>query len=350
MTPVIRPFHPPEGSTCSRCVSGSPTPRRWFRRARPPSVPPLLSRPGALLDACVPSTPRPGHRPGHGVQLPAHRRRSPPVPRAPASSSPRSTAAAATPAPTSTPTSSSSTTPPTADISLDGKSLQYRSPRAAPAPPTGRTLSGNVPAGEHFLIQTERRRRHRRRRSPTPDATVTSISMAAANGTICLANGTGNQTLTPGVGPEQRERDRPGRLRHQQHVRDRRRPRRSRPRRRPSAPTRPPTATTTAPTSRSARRPRRPASATRSRRRTRSRPRSRRSRATASASPFDGDTGHHRGRRHRVVPDRWLQRHLHPDRGHRRRHRRHAGASDAIFVYGGSSAEPRTRPSATSSR
>ena len=87
--------------------------------------------------------------------------------------------------------------PTTADISLDGKSLQYRATGGTGAANGVAALSGDVPAGEHFLIQTSAATATGGA-LPTPDATVTSISMAAANGTIWLANGTGNQTLPTG--------------------------------------------------------------------------------------------------------------------------------------------------------
>ena len=87
--------------------------------------------------------------------------------------------------------------PTSSDITLDGKSLQYRSTSGTGAANGVGALTGEVPAGEHFLVQTGTTGSSGSA-LPTPDATASSINMAAANGTIWLANGTTAQTLPTG--------------------------------------------------------------------------------------------------------------------------------------------------------
>jgi len=84
-----------------------------------------------------------------------------------------------------------------APISLNGKSLQYRSATGTGAANGVAALSGTVPAGEHFLIQTSTATTTGSA-LPTPDKVVSGVSMAAASGTVWLANTTTGMTLTPG--------------------------------------------------------------------------------------------------------------------------------------------------------
>ena len=88
--------------------------------------------------------------------------------------------------------------PTAADIPLGGLSLQYRSNNGTGAANGVAALSGEVPAGEHWLVQTSAASATNGAPIPTPDATVTGVNMAAGAGTIWLANGTTGQTLTPG--------------------------------------------------------------------------------------------------------------------------------------------------------
>ena len=85
-----------------------------------------------------------------------------------------------------------------APISLNGKSLQYRSSGGTGAANGVATLSGTVPAGEHFLIQTSTASNTNGAALPTPDKVVSGVSMGATQGTVWLASTTGGMTLTPG--------------------------------------------------------------------------------------------------------------------------------------------------------
>ncbi len=87
--------------------------------------------------------------------------------------------------------------PTASDISLDGKSLQYRSATGTGAANGVAGLSGSVPAGEHFLVQTSTAGANGSA-LPTPDATTTAVNMAAGSGTVWLANVTTGLTLATG--------------------------------------------------------------------------------------------------------------------------------------------------------
>ena len=82
-------------------------------------------------------------------------------------------------------------------ISLAGTSLQYRSSGGTGAANGVAALTGTVPAGKHWLIQTSTAGANGSA-LPTPDVTVTGVNMAAAAGTVWLANGTTGQTLATG--------------------------------------------------------------------------------------------------------------------------------------------------------
>ena len=85
-----------------------------------------------------------------------------------------------------------------APISLNGKSLQYRSATGTGAANGVATLSGTVPPGEHFLIQTSTASTTNGTALPTPDKVVSGVSMAATQGTVWLAGTTSALSLTPG--------------------------------------------------------------------------------------------------------------------------------------------------------
>ncbi len=205
-----------------------------------------------------------------------------------------------------------------------GKSRPVPLRDGSAARPLTRARAARSPAGEHYLVPDEHRRHRRRRcRRPThqpghpmaasggqvlaghrhhardhrPPATIAGTtrpsstwSATAARATTFEGAGTG-PTLTATTSAAQR--------RGRRHRRQRRRLRRG------AAPT--PVAAACCDAA-AAGEPTRP---------------SPRSRAPTPPVAARRRHRHHPGRRHRGVPDRWLQRLLHPDRGHRRRQRRH---------------------------
>ena len=86
-------------------------------------------------------------------------------------------------------------------ISLNGKSLQYRSSGGTGAANGVATLSGTVPAGETFLVQTGPLGDPDGAALPAADLLVTGVNMAGSNGTVWLASSTTGQTLPTGPLP-----------------------------------------------------------------------------------------------------------------------------------------------------
>ena len=84
-------------------------------------------------------------------------------------------------------------------ISLNGKSLQYRSSGGTAAANGVATLSGTVPAGQTFLVQTGPLNDPDGAALPPADLVVAGVNMAGSAGTVWLASSTTNQTLP--VGP-----------------------------------------------------------------------------------------------------------------------------------------------------
>lgn len=83
-------------------------------------------------------------------------------------------------------------------ISLNGTSLQYRSSGGTAAANGVASLTGTVPAGEHFLIQTSAEGDPDGAELGPTDLVVSGVSMSGTAGTVWLANTTTNLTLTPG--------------------------------------------------------------------------------------------------------------------------------------------------------
>jgi 5'-nucleotidase len=97
--------------------------------------------------------------------------------------------------------------PTSSTITLDGKSLQYRSATGAAAANGVANLSGDVPAGKHYLIQTSASSATNGTAiTPTPDVTVSGVNMAANSGTVWLSDvqtamtpATGSVTANPNI-------------------------------------------------------------------------------------------------------------------------------------------------------
>ena len=89
--------------------------------------------------------------------------------------------------------------PTAADIALGGLSLQYRSTAGTGAANGVAALTGEVPAGEHFLVQTGAASATSGAAAPDArrDASPAS-TWPRRSGTIWLANGTTAQTLPTG--------------------------------------------------------------------------------------------------------------------------------------------------------
>ncbi|HEU5455559.1 MAG TPA: lamin tail domain-containing protein, partial [Nocardioides sp.] len=85
-----------------------------------------------------------------------------------------------------------------APISLNGKSLQYRSSGGVAAANGVANLSGTVPAGEHFLVQTSPEADPDGAELGPADLVVTGVNMSGTAGTVWLANTQSNMTLPTG--------------------------------------------------------------------------------------------------------------------------------------------------------
>ncbi|RYE76918.1 MAG: multifunctional nuclease/2',3'-cyclic-nucleotide 2'-phosphodiesterase/5'-nucleotidase/3'-nucleotidase, partial [Myxococcales bacterium] len=87
-----------------------------------------------------------------------------------------------------------------APVDLEGLSLQYRSATGTGAANGVAGLSGTVPAGQTFLVQTSGAGSNGSA-IPTADLVVSGVNMAAANGVVWVARGTSAQTLPTGSLP-----------------------------------------------------------------------------------------------------------------------------------------------------
>ena len=86
----------------------------------------------------------------------------------------------------------------TAPISLNGKSLQYRSSGGVAGANGVAILSGTVPPGEHFLVQTSPEGDPDGSELGPSDLVVTGVNMSGTAGTVWLANTQSNMTLPTG--------------------------------------------------------------------------------------------------------------------------------------------------------
>ena len=84
-------------------------------------------------------------------------------------------------------------------ISLSGLSLQYRSATGTGATNGTAALSGSVPAGKTWLVQTSTAGSNGSA-IPTPDATVTGVNMGGTAGQVFLVDGTAGITPSPATG------------------------------------------------------------------------------------------------------------------------------------------------------
>ncbi|WP_416958045.1 ExeM/NucH family extracellular endonuclease [Nocardioides sp. T5] len=89
--------------------------------------------------------------------------------------------------------------PTAASISLSGLSIQYRSATGSAATNGTAALTGSVPAGKTFLIQTSTAGSNGSA-IPAPDVTVTGVNMGASAGQVFLVDGTTSITPSPATG------------------------------------------------------------------------------------------------------------------------------------------------------
>jgi 5'-nucleotidase len=89
--------------------------------------------------------------------------------------------------------------PTAAAISLSGLSIQYRSATGSAATNGTAALTGSVPAGKTFLIQTSTAGSNGSA-IPAPDVTVTGVNMGASAGQVFLVDGTTSITPSPATG------------------------------------------------------------------------------------------------------------------------------------------------------